>query len=113
MPEIIAAINPRIDNRRDSLLSVLMMQRNVIIQQLNTDYQLFDNSFTALQNLLASASKLNATRSSVYEDVKRLGGNKINLSAINTALDNFITGAGSVGERAAALSNHIHLLLNQ
>ncbi len=113
MPEIIAAINPRIDNRRDSLLSVLMMQRNTIIQQLNSDYKLFDNSFTALQNLLASASKLNTTRSSVYEDIKRLGGSKINLSAINTALDNFITGAGSVGERAVALSNQIHLLLNQ
>lgn len=113
MPEIIAAINPSIDNRRDSLLSVLMMQRNTIIQRLNADYLLFDNSFTALQNLLASASKLNASRSSVYEYVKKLSGNKINFSAINAALDNFITGAGSVSEREVALSNHIHLLLRK
>jgi len=35
MPEIIAAINPKIDDRRDSLLSVLQVQKNAIVKQLN------------------------------------------------------------------------------
>ncbi len=112
MPEIIAAINPKIDDRRDSLLSVLQVQKNAIVKQLNTDYQAFDQAFVALQNMLASAAKLNATRTSIYDDVKNLSGNKINLSAINTLLDNFITGAGSVGEKATILSSSIQLLLN-
>lgn len=111
LPEIIAAINPRIDARRDSLNSVLQEQKMSILQQLNTDYKVYNEAFTAMQNLLASASKLNSSRASVYDDIKKLSGNRINLQGINNALDNFITGAGSVGEKTVLLTSTIQTML--
>jgi hypothetical protein len=111
MPDIIAAINPRIDARRDSLLSVLQDQKMLVLQQLNTDYKVYDESFQAMQNLLVSASKLNSSRASVYDDIKKLSGNRINLQGINHALDNFIKGAGSVGEKTSLLASSIQTFL--
>ena len=111
LPEIIAAINPRIDARRDSLNNVLQDQKTAIVQQLNTDYKVYSEAFAAMQNLLVSASRLNSSRASIYDDIKKLSGNRINLQGINNALDNFITGAGSVGEKAVLLTNTIQTLL--
>lgn len=111
LPDIIAAINPRIDARRDSLNNVLQEQKMAIIQQLNTDYKIYSEAFAAMQNLLASASKLNSSRVSVYDDIKKLSGNHIDLQGINNALDQFITGAGSVGEKAVLLTSTIQTFL--
>jgi hypothetical protein len=111
LPDIIAAINPRIDARRDSLNSVLQDQKMAIVQQLNTDYKVYSEAFAAMQNLLTSASKLNSSRTSVYDDIKKLSGNRINLQGINNALDNFITGAGSVGEKTVLLTSTVQTFL--
>lgn len=111
LPEIIKAINPRIDARRDSLLNVLQDQKLKIVQQLNTDYKVYDEAFIALQNLLVSASKLNSSRASVYEDIKKLSAGKIDLQGINHALDNFIKGGGSIGEKTILLTSTIQTLL--
>ena len=111
LPEIIAAINPRIDARRDSLISVLQDEKMAVIQQLNRDYTVYNEAFTALQNLLASASKLNSSRTSVYDDIKKLSSNRINLQGINHALDSFIKGAGTVGEKTVVLTSAIQTFL--
>ncbi len=111
LPEIIAALNPRIDARRDSLINALQEQKLKIEQPINADYQVYEEAFTAMQNLLASATRLNSSKSSIYEDVKKLSNNRINLPAINAALDNFITGAGSVGEKTILLTSTIQTLL--
>ncbi|RYY45675.1 MAG: hypothetical protein EOO06_16035 [Chitinophagaceae bacterium] len=111
LPEIIAAINPRIDARRDSLINVLQVQKMKLLGQLNDDYKLYEDAFGALQQLLASAARLNKSRTSIYEDVKKLSSNKIDLAGINGALDNFIKGAGSVGEKTILLTNTIQTLL--
>ena len=111
LPEIIQAINPKIDARRDSLLGVLQNQKMLIVQQLNTDYKVYDEAFAAMQNLLLSASKLNSSRTSVYDDIKKLSAGKIDLQGINNALDNFIKGGGSVGEKATVLAGTIQTFL--
>ncbi|MBC7933933.1 MAG: hypothetical protein H7Y86_01045 [Rhizobacter sp.] len=111
LPEIIAAINPRIDARRDSLISVLQDQKISVISRMNADYKIYGNAFAAMQNLLASASRLNRSRTSVYEDIKQLSSGKIDLQGINNALDNFIKGAGSVGEKSVLLTSTIQTLL--
>lgn len=113
MPEIIAAINPRIDATRDSLLGALHLQKTAIIQQLNADYQAFDQAFSALHALLSSAAKLNAARASVYDDLKKLSNNKIDLPKINNALNQFITGTGAISERALLLTTTIQSILKQ
>lgn len=111
LPEIIKAINPKIDARRDSLLGVLQEQKMAIVQQLNTDYKVYDEAFAVMQNLLLSASKLNSSRTSVYDDIKKLSAGKIDLQGINNALDRFIKGGGSVGEKAILLTSTIQTLL--
>ena len=111
LPEIIAAINPRIDARRDSLISALQQQKMLVLQKLNDDYQVYDAAAQSLQDLLVSASKLNKSRTSVYGDIKKLSGNRINLQGINNALDQFIMGAGSVGEKTLLLTGTIETFL--
>ena len=111
LPEIIAALNPRIDARRDSLIVALQEQKLKIEQQLNAEYEVYEEAFTAMQNLLASAARLNKSRNTVYDDIKKLSNNRINLPGINNAVDNFIKGAGSVGEKTVLLSNTIQTFL--
>jgi uncharacterized protein (UPF0216 family) len=109
--EIMQAINPRIDARRDSLLQVLQEQKVMITQKLNTDYKVYAEAFGAIQNLLASAAKLNRQREGVYENIKTLSRNRINLQGIDNALNHFIKGAGNMGEKTMMLTNTIQTFL--
>ncbi len=109
--EIMQAINPRIDQRRDSLLQVLQEQKMMITQKLNEDYKVYAEAFGAMQNLLASASALNRQREGVYEKIKTLSGNRINLQGIDNAVNQFIQGAGTVGEKTLLLTSTIQTFL--
>lgn len=109
--EIMQAINPRINARRDSLLDVLQEQKVTISQKLTTDYKVYGEAFTTMENLLASASRLNQQRVAVYENIKTLSGNRLNLQGIDNALNQFIKGAGTVGEKTLMLTNTIQTLL--
>lgn len=109
--EIMQAINPKIEERRDSLLQVLQQQKNTITQKLNSDYQVYGEAFTAMQNLLASAGKLNSQREGVYANVKALSNNRINLQGIDNALNQFIKGAGTVGEKSVLLASTVQTFL--
>ncbi len=109
--EIMQAINPKIEERRDSLLQVLQQQKHAITQKLNTDYAVYGEAFTAMQNLLASAGKLNAQREGVYANVKALTNNRINLQGIDNALNQFIKGAGTVGEKSVLLASTVQTFL--
>ena len=105
--EIMQAINPKIEERKDSLLKVLQGEKMTIIQKLNSDYKVYAEAFAAMQNLLASAAKLNQQRTGVYENIKTLSNNRINLQGIDNALNQFIKGAGSVSEKTLLLTNAI------
>ena len=109
--EIMQAINPKIEERRDSLLQVLQQQKHAITQKLNTDYAVYGEAFTAMQNLLASAGKLNAQREGVYAKVKALSNNRINLQGIDNALNQFIKGAGTIGEKSVLLASTVQTFL--
>ena len=109
--EIMQAINPRINSRRDSLLDVLQEQKGTITQKLNTDYKVYGEAFGAMENLLASGSRLNQQRAGVYENIKTLSGNRLNLQGIDNALNQFIKGAGTVGEKTLMLTSTIQTLL--
>lgn len=109
--EIMQAINPKIEERRDSLLQVLQQQKNTITQKLNSDYKVYGEAFSAMQNLLVSAGKLNSQRESVYANMKALSNSRINLQGIDSALNHFIKGAGAVREKSALLANTIQTFL--
>lgn len=109
--EIMQAINPRINARRDSLLQVLHEKKMTITQKLQKDYKVYDQAFAAMQQLLSSAARLNQQRTGVYENIKNLSGNRINLQGIDNAINLFIKGAGTVGEKTVLLSNTIDSFL--
>ena len=109
--EIMLAITPRIDARRDSLLQVLHEKKMTVTQKLQADYKLYDQANRAMLQLLTSANRLNRQGTSVYEDIKKLSGNRINLQGIDNALNQFIKGAGSVGEKTVILTGTIDSFL--
>ncbi len=109
--EIMQAINPRIDARRDSLLQVLQEQKRVVSDKLNTDYKVYNEAFNAMQNLLVSAEKLNQRREGVYQNIKTLSNNRINLQGIDNALNQFILGAGAVSEKSMMLTTAVQTFL--
>jgi hypothetical protein len=109
--EIMQAINPRIDARRDSLLQVLYEKKMTITQKLQADYKLYDQANQAMLQLLTSAARLNQQRVGVYEKIKSLSANRINLLGIDSALNQFIKGAGSVGEKTILLTSTIDSFL--
>lgn len=109
--EIMQAINPRINSRRDSLLDVLQGQKIMISQKLQADFKVYGEAFEAMQNLLTSASRLNQQREGIYENIKKLSGNRLNLQGIDNALNQFIKGAGTVGEKTLLLTNTIQTLI--
>lgn len=109
--EIMQAIYPRINARRDSLFMALEEQKGIIIGELNKDFKVYSNAFTVLQNLLRSASALNDKRTEVYQQIKELTGSRLDLLAIDRALNNFIKGAGHVGDKVVLLNNTINEIL--
>jgi hypothetical protein len=109
--ELAQAVYPRINATRDSLIAVLEAQKNTIVGKLNTDYKVYADAFDEMQNLLRSASRLSRQRTEVFQQIKSLTGNKIDVEGIENALNRFIKGAGQIAGRADALSNTISSLL--
>ncbi len=109
--ELIDAVYPRINATKDSLINVLDDQRIELINKLNKDYMVFNSAFNNLQALLQSANKTNEQRADVYSQVKALSANRIDLSAIDTALNSFITKGGNISQNALTLSNTIQSML--
>ncbi len=109
--EIIQAINPRINATKDSLLTALNEQKAGVINKLNEDFKVYSSAYSEMQNLLRSASKLNQQQSGVYQQIKTLSNNRINLEGIDKALNKFIRDAGSIGEKASLLTSTINSFL--
>jgi hypothetical protein len=110
--ELMAAINPEINSRRDSLLGALEIQRVAIIARLNEDYKVFNDAATSLQNLLESATKIEKEKQALFAKAKELSKNQIDFNKVETALDKFITTGGNVGTNIISLNNDINQIIN-
>jgi hypothetical protein len=109
--QLVQAAYPRINATRDSLISVLEEQKNIITEKLNADYKVFNNAFTEMQNLLRSASKLNQQRTEVFQQVKALTNNRVDIEAVEKAVEKFIKDGGEISNKAAVLTNTIKSLI--
>jgi hypothetical protein len=109
--EMMQALYPRINARKDSLVTVLDEEKAGVVAKLNLDYKVYANAFDELQNLLRSASRLNQKRTEVYGQIKELTNNRLDLEAIDKALNQFIKDAGNIGEKASRLSNALNEIL--
>ena len=93
------------------ILQILQDQKRLVTDKLNVDYKVYNEAFTAMQNLLVSAGKLNQQREGVYQNIKSLSNNRINLQGIDQALNQFILGAGAVSEKSLVLGNAVQTFL--
>jgi hypothetical protein len=109
--EMMQALYPRINKRKDSLIGVLSEQKIAIVNKLNQDYKVFNSAFTEMQLLLRSANKVNQQRVDVFAQVKALSGNRFDLENIDKALNKFITDGAGITDKSLLLTNTIQTLL--
>lgn len=109
--DMMQALYPRINARKDSLVTALDEQKSGIIDKLNQDYKVYASAFDELQNLLRSAARLNQKRTEVFQQIKSLTNNRLNLEGIDKALNKFIKDGGNIGDKAVILSNSINSFL--
>ena len=112
-PEMVQAVLPEINARRDSLVKVLELQREKIMDKLNTDYQAFNTASVALKLLLESAVKVGKEKQALFENVKTLSNTKIDFVGIEGALDRFVNSAGKVGGKIVDVDSSINQILNK
>jgi hypothetical protein len=115
--EIAGAVYPRINAKRDSLIAVLQVQKNVLSQKLDSDYEVYRNAANDLHGLLSSASKVNQQKATVFAQVKELSNNRINLQEVDDAISKFIFTGGkwgaNISEGATQLENIIQSLIKK
>ena len=112
-PEMVQALLPEINARRDSLVKVLELQREKVVDKLNSDYQAFNTSSIALKLMLESAAKLEKEKQALFEQAKTLSNSKIDFIGIEGALDRFVNSAGKVGGTVADVDSAISKILNK
>jgi len=111
--EMVQAIMPKINARKDSLLNTLETQREKLTDKLNTDYKVFENAASALKKLLESAVKIDQEKAALFGKVKELSKNTLDLGSVENAIDTFIHSAGSAASKINTLHNTLDLILNK
>jgi len=109
--DIFQAALPEINLAKDSLLNALEDQRKKIINKLNEDYKVFENATDELNKLLSSAVNLNASRQDIYNQAKTLSKGKIDISAVESALEKFLQKGGDVSKNIIALDKDMDSII--
>ncbi|MBX7109961.1 MAG: hypothetical protein K1X61_15030 [Chitinophagales bacterium] len=115
LQQILLAILPEINQRRDAMIQALDDQKTKLISQLNNEYDAYYDASNALHALLQSAADVDAERAALNERIRQLSGEKIDLNKVEHSLDAFIAKAGSAGSIDNAISeldNTMNEILN-
>ncbi len=110
-PDLFNLLSPRINKRRDSLITALELQKEKLVDKLNADYSVYNTAAIELKNLLASNAKVNQQREQIFNQIKTLSNNRLDFNSIDEALDRFIHTGGSVANNINLLNNLIHQTL--
>ena len=94
LPNIIEAIIPVINRKRDSLQDLLLNQQQKIISNLNTNFISYAKATSSLQNLINSAVKAKEAEENALESINQLTGNKLNFKQIESKLDSLLNKTG-------------------
>ncbi|MHC9087791.1 hypothetical protein ACXIHB_03665 [Tenacibaculum sp. IMCC1] len=95
LPNILNSIVPIINHKKDSLQSVLDLQRQDILNQLNSNYSDYSKATTSLQNLINSAVNIKTTESDALSAIDQLTGDKINIKKVENTINQGIDKTGS------------------
>jgi len=111
-PDLLNALMPHINERRDSLVTALELQKEKVVEKLNTDFTVFNTAAFELKRLLESAVKVDKAKQGLFSQAKALSNNRIDFNSVEGALDKFIHSSGNVVNNADALNNVVNQLLN-
>ena len=94
LPNIIEAIIPVINRKRDSLQDLLLNQQQKIISNLNTNFISYAKATSSLQNLINSAVKAKEAEENALASINQLTGNRLNFKQIESKLDSLLNKTG-------------------
>ena len=94
LPNIIGAIIPVINRKRDSLQDLLLKQQQQIVSNLNTNFISYAKATASLQNLINSAVKVKNAEENALSGINQLTGSKINFKQIEGKLDSILNKTG-------------------
>lgn len=94
LPNIIEAIIPVINRKRDSLQDLLLNQQQKIVTGLNTNFISYSKATSSLQNLIDSAVKEKNAEQSALAEINQLTGNKLNFKQVESKLDSLLNKTG-------------------
>ncbi|ARV15717.1 hypothetical protein [Polaribacter sp. SA4-12] len=94
LPNIIEAIIPVINRKRDSLQDLLLNQQQKIVSGLNTNFISYSKATSSLQNLINSAVKEKNAEQTALAEINQLTGNKLNFRQIENKLDSLLNKTG-------------------
>ncbi|MEE4001532.1 hypothetical protein V1T75_14400 [Tenacibaculum sp. FZY0031] len=95
LPNILNSIIPIINRKKDSLQSVLDIQKQDILNQLNANYSNYNKATTSLQNLINSAVKVKTTESDALQAIDQLTGDKIDIKKVESTINQSIDKTGN------------------
>jgi len=94
LPNIIKAIVPVINRKRDSLQDLLLKQQQQIVSGLNTNFISYAKATSSLQNLINASAKLKTDEESALAGINELTGNKLNFKQIESKMDSLLNKTG-------------------
>lgn len=94
LPNIIKAIVPVINRKRDSLQDLLLNQQQQIVSGLNTNFISYAKATSALQNLINASAKLESAEENALSGINQLTGNKLNFKQIESKMDSLLNKTG-------------------
>ncbi|PHO00050.1 hypothetical protein CSC82_30825 [Rhodobacteraceae bacterium 4F10] len=95
LPNILNSIVPIINRKKDSLQSVLDLQKQDILNQLNSNYSDYNKATTSLQNLINSVVKVKTTESDALSAIDQLTGDRINIKKVENTINQSIDKTGN------------------
>ena len=94
LPNIIKAIIPVINRKRDSLQDLLLNQQQKLISSLNTNFISYAKATSSLQNLINSAVKIKDAEDNALSAINQLTGNKLNFKQVENKIDSLLNKTG-------------------
>ncbi|AGC77810.1 hypothetical protein DDD_2683 [Nonlabens dokdonensis DSW-6] len=108
LPNILQSIIPVINKKRDSMQSVLNVEKQGLVKQLNANFSTYTNSTAALQGLIDSAVKLKESESNALTALESLTGvSPGTVTNIDARLEKLLSQSGNTIDQLLQLTNRL------
>ncbi|WGH76756.1 hypothetical protein P8625_06265 [Tenacibaculum tangerinum] len=108
LPYILSSIIPIINHKKDSLQGVLDVQRQDILKQLNSNYDVYSSASSSLQNLLNSVVKIKSTESDALMAIDKLTGDRVDVKKVENTINQSIEKTGNTLDKLISIEKVIN-----